>query len=187
MRSRSARGAAAIHRRQEAARFRGVAQPLALLGHEDVRVVEAGRRAVDAAQLLDGLEGVGRGFRGRAADERRRQRPQVVVGDAVRARRQRRVAGRRRAERVDARGQMAVAADRLGQVGGADDARGMPKRPTGAPAPAAGRRSVGVHDCKGLSGGRIDRLGILPVLLVQLEDVSGVYSRELLQIHNLTM
>ena len=49
-------GAFRIHRRQEAARLGGMAQPLAFLGHEHVRVVEAGGRAVDAPQLLDRLE-----------------------------------------------------------------------------------------------------------------------------------
>ena len=65
---------------------------------------------------------------------------QVVVGDAVRARRERRIADRRRAERVELRREMAVAADRLGQVGGADDDVDVGG---GAPAPAPGRRRVG--------------------------------------------
>ena len=39
----------------------------------------------------------------------------------MRARRQRRVADRRGSERIELRRQMAVAADRLDEVGGADD------------------------------------------------------------------
>src|SRR5262245_53484029 len=96
-------------------------QPLALFGNEDVRVVEAGSRAVGAAELFDGVVGAGGRFRDRTTDERRWQLAQVVVADAVRAWRERRVARRRGPQRIDTRGKMSVAADRLGQVGGADD------------------------------------------------------------------
>ena len=77
-------GAGRIDRRQEPAGLGRVPQPVALFGHEHVGVVEAGGRAVDAAQLLDRLERVGRCLGDRAADERRRQPLQIVVGDAVR-------------------------------------------------------------------------------------------------------
>ena len=45
-----------IHRWQEASRLGRMAQPVALLGHEDMRVVESGGRAIDPAQLFDRLE-----------------------------------------------------------------------------------------------------------------------------------
>ena len=48
-------GARRIERRQKPAGLGRVSQPVALLGHEDVRVVESGRRAIHAAKLLDRL------------------------------------------------------------------------------------------------------------------------------------
>ena len=45
-----------VHRRQESSRFGRVPQPFALFGDEHMRIIEAGRRAIDAAKLLDGLE-----------------------------------------------------------------------------------------------------------------------------------
>ena len=44
-----------IGRRAEASALGRLAQPLALFGHEHVRVVVAGRRTVDAAERLDDL------------------------------------------------------------------------------------------------------------------------------------
>ena len=108
-------------RRAERAGLDVMAQPLALFGHEDVREVEADARAVDRAQPLDGLAGIARAFGQRSADQARRQRPQLGLGDAVRLGVERRVADRRRAQRVDRRREVAVAADRLGEVHGADD------------------------------------------------------------------
>ena len=70
---------------------------------------------------LDGLGGVRGAFGQRPADQARGQLPQLGLGDAVRLGVQRRVAHRRRAQRVDGRGEMAVAADGLGEVDGADD------------------------------------------------------------------
>ena len=96
-------------------------QPLALFGHEDVRQVEADARAVHATQALDGLGGVGGALRQGATHQTCRQLPQLGVGHAVRVGVQRRIAHRRRAQRVDGRGEMAVAADGLGEVDGADD------------------------------------------------------------------
>ena len=54
------RGAGRVHRRQEPARLRRMTQPFPFFGHEDLRVIEACRRAVDTPQLLDGVVGVGR-------------------------------------------------------------------------------------------------------------------------------
>ena len=107
--------------RAERAGLHVMTQPLALFRHEDVREVEADARAVDAPQPLDGLGGIGGAFGQRPSDQARRQLPQLGVGDAVRLGVQRRVAHRRRAERVDGRGEVAVAADGLRQIHGADD------------------------------------------------------------------
>ena len=59
-------------------------------------------------------------------DERRRERGQVVIRHAMRGREQRGIADRPAAERIDMRGQMPVAADRLREVDGADDYRKVP-------------------------------------------------------------
>ena len=53
-------GAGCVHRREESSRLRRVADPFALLGHEHVRVIEAGGRAVNAAEFFDCLERAGR-------------------------------------------------------------------------------------------------------------------------------
>jgi hypothetical protein len=45
-----------VHRRKKTSRLRRVPQPVALLRHEHVRVIKARRRAIDAAELLDGLD-----------------------------------------------------------------------------------------------------------------------------------
>ena len=55
------------------------------------------------------------------SDERRGQRAQIFVRDAVRLRQQRRIADRPRAERIELRGKVSVAADRLREIHGADD------------------------------------------------------------------
>ena len=138
-----------VHRRQEAARLGRVAEPFALFGHEHVRVVEAARRAVDAPELLDGLERVGGRLGHRTLDERRGQAPEIFFGDAVRRRRQRWIADRLGAERIDARGKMAVSADAVGEVGGADDLLDVRRRPRPAGVPR-GSADGGVHDSKAL-------------------------------------
>ena len=98
----------------------------------------------------------------------------------MRARRERRIADRRRAERIELRGEMAVAADRLREVRGADDCVDV-DADVGASRTRlpAGSSSAGVHDSKASARRGIDRLGILPVALVQLENVPGIDSREL--------
>ena len=167
-----------IHRRQEPARFGGPAQPLAFLGHEDLGVVEAGARAVDAPQLLDCLERVAGRLGEHAADECGRERLQVVVGDAVRAGRERRVAGRRIAERIERRRQVAVAADRLHEVRGRD--RHLDVQPVaalcrwrvGGPPGLEQRPRLLVHR---------QRVGAEAV--VQLEHVTGVDTAETVQCH----
>ena len=45
-----------VHRRQESSRFGRMPQPFALFRDEHMRIIEAGRGAIDPAQLLDGLE-----------------------------------------------------------------------------------------------------------------------------------
>ena len=101
--------------------------------------------------------------------------------------RQRRVAGRRRAERIEAGGQMSVAPDGLGEVRGADDdvdvvastlRRQAGRFPTGADRPRLSA-PIGRPRLERLARRRIDRLGILPVSLVELQNVPGVHSREL--------
>ena len=76
-----------IHRRQKSARLGRMPEPDALLRHEDVRKIKAGRRAVNAAQFLDGFKCVCRGFRDRPADKGRRQLSQVGIRDPMRRRR----------------------------------------------------------------------------------------------------
>ena len=107
--------------RTELARLDRLPQPHALVGHEHVVVVVAGGRAVDLAQLRDRLERVRRAGRRRSGDDRRRQLRQRVGREAVRLRRQRRIADRIViAERIEARGEVAEAAERLREVEGGD-------------------------------------------------------------------
>ena len=143
-----------------------------------MRVVEARARTVHATQLLHRLERVRRVFRNHAADERRGKRLQVVVGDAVRLRRKRRIAQRRRAQRIERRGQVAVAADRLDEVRGGNghlDVR--PVRAIGV------RRSGGLPRREQRPRLLVHRLRVGLEPFVQLEYVAGVDSAELVQSH----
>ncbi len=161
-------------------------QPFAFFRDEDLRVVEAGRRAVHAAQLLDGFKGVGRRFGDRAADQGGRQPLQVLIGDSMRARRQRGVADRRGSQRIELRGKMTVPADRLDEIGGADDNPSCRRRRWSSERRAPLRcRRLGRPVLECLARLWINGLGILPVPLVELENVRGIHSRELLQVHNL--
>ena len=75
------------------------------------------------------------------------------------------------AQRIELRGEVPVAADRLGEVGGADDdARvdRVPRRGGAAAGRGVDRRRPGLEH---LAGRRVDRRGILPVALVELENV----------------
>ena len=111
-----------IGRRAEPPALRRIAQPAPLLGHEHVRVVVAGRRAVDAAQRLDHVVH-GRGVLAkRRRNQARRHRAQVLLGDAVVLRKERGVAERlAQAERIEPGREVPVAPDRLRQVDRADD------------------------------------------------------------------
>src|SRR6187455_1960857 len=145
-----------------------------------MRVIKARRRTVDAPQLLDGVVRVGGRLGDRPAYERRGQPFQVVIGDAVRTGRERRVAHRYRSEWVEVSRQMAVTANRFDEVRGADDNAGIHPRPGGWR-----RRGLGRPALESLARLWINRLGILPVPLVELENVRGIHSRELFQVHNL--
>ena len=100
-RSRSVDVVDRLDRRPEAARLSGVAQPVALLGHEDVRVVVAGGGAVDPPQRGDRLERVGRGGRDRPGDQAGRQARQHPVRHAVERSGERRIADRRGSQRIE--------------------------------------------------------------------------------------
>ena len=71
-----------IGRGAETAALGRLAEPFALLRHEHMRVVVARRRAVNAAERLDGVVS-GRDAVERTGDEIRWNRPEVFVGDAV--------------------------------------------------------------------------------------------------------
>ena len=70
--------------RPELAGFDRLPQPHPFLRHEDMVVVVARRCAINRAESLDGLQGVGRAFGGGPADDRCRQPRQGVAGQAVR-------------------------------------------------------------------------------------------------------
>ena len=110
-----------IVRRTELPGLHGLTQPDPLVGDEHVVVVVAGGGAVDLAQLRDRVERV-RGARGRGpGDDRRRQLLQRLGRQAVRLRRERRIADRIvKAERIEARGEVPEAANRLGKIEGGD-------------------------------------------------------------------
>jgi len=86
-----------------------------------VVVVVAGGGAVDLAQLRDRLERV-RGARGRGSgDDRRRQLLQRLGRQAVRLRRERRIADRIvKAERIELCRKVTESADRFGEIKGSN-------------------------------------------------------------------
>ena len=93
-----------LHPLGEAARLDRLPQPEPLLGVVDVPEVVAGGVAVDLAQLVDGLPGGGGALGYWAADDESGQRLQVLVGDPVEGRVERRVPRRLAPERVEPRG-----------------------------------------------------------------------------------
>ncbi len=118
--------------RTELAGLNGLAQPHAFVRHEYMVVVVAGGRTVDLAQLRNRVERVFSAGRGRPRHDRRRQLLQRVGGQTVRLRRERRVADRVvKAERIETRGKVAEAANRLGKSMGCN--RGRYCVPTVAP------------------------------------------------------
>src|SRR5690606_3835300 len=99
---------------------------------------------------------------------------ELLVGDTVAFGLQQRVAARAAAERIDPRGKVAVAADRLGEADGADGdpdvEAGRQRRPR--------KRRTGDRRGPGRSPGLeqltcplVDRLGIGYVAVVQLEQI----------------
>ena len=112
-----------------------LAQPVPLLGHEDVREVVAGRRAVDARGSASTTSYM---FDAPVAERRRDQAApgsarRSSLGDAVRL--GQRATGSpsgRRAERIDLRGEVAVAADRLREVDRADGVAAPGRQTSGA-------------------------------------------------------
>ena len=159
-----------------------VPQPRALLGPEDVGVVVAGARAVDAAQPVDGFGRVRRALRDGAARRARpaaRRRSASVMPCASGASDGSPQGGVPSGSSCGA--EVAVAADRLGQVHGADDradvgrADGRAPRRVGARRPAGSSANAGGDCLEGRPRGRIDRRGVLAEPLVQLEDVALVH------------
>jgi hypothetical protein len=175
-----------IERRPESSLFDRLTQPHPLLGHEDVRDVEAGCRAIDPAQLLDRFEGIGRFLDDGSAHERCREPLEVGIGEAVGFRQQRRVTDRYGTKRINPCCQMSVPPDGLCKIGGSHGSLQGP----GQRDWRGGRRGASLDRHPGLedpSGGWIDGIGVLPVFLVELENVPGIHSLELIQIHNLSI
>ena len=90
-------------------------QPLAFFGHEDLREVVARPRAVGLPQGGEGRGGIGLPLGQRPAHDAGRQVVELLLGDAVAFGGQRRISGRAGAQRVDLRGEVPVAANRLDQ------------------------------------------------------------------------
>ena len=162
--------------RAEPALLGSLSQPLALFGHEHVRVVVAGRREIDAAECLDRFVRRGHAVE-RTGDEIGGKAPQVLVGDTVCPGEEGRVANRRpRAERVEFRCEMAVAADRLSQVDRANDL--FERHPV--------RNGMNIVTCRRRPALEqrarvgIDGSGIAAVLFVQLENVATIEPCKLL-------
>jgi hypothetical protein len=109
-----------VGRRPEAARLDDISQPMPLFGQKDVREVVAGGRAVDAAQPIDDLRHRGDAVGDRTGHETRRERPEIFFSHAMCRRLERRITDGTAAERIDLGGEVAVAADGLGEVEGAD-------------------------------------------------------------------
>jgi hypothetical protein len=86
-----------------------------------VREIEASRRAVDAAKPLDGFARRRRAFGRGAIDEKGGERLQILFGEAVRLGQQGGITERLGSERVEPRRKVAVTANRLCEIGDADD------------------------------------------------------------------
>src|SRR5215210_28993 len=95
-----------FHPLVEAARLYGLAQPEPLLRVVDVPEVVSGRVAVDLAQLVDGLPGVGGTLGDGPADNERGQGLEVLIRYPVEGRIERRVPWWLAPERVELRGPM---------------------------------------------------------------------------------
>ncbi len=155
----------------------GVAEPLALLGHEDVRDVVSDAGAVDLAEPVDGLAGVRCAFRQRPAGQARGQQAQIGLRQPVRFGMKRGVANRVRPQGVDPRGEMAITSNRFGEVDGADDGAEIGGIGWGlSPCRSAGDRPQhrGPRSCEGFPSGGVYRGGIGEVALVELECIRFV-------------
>ena len=154
---------AVLHRR---------AQPLALFGHEHMRVVVTGGRAIDRAEPVHDIEHAGRAVGEWRGDDRRGKSAEVVIGHAVRGRVEGWIAQRCRTEGVELGSQVSVASDRLRQVDRADGLlqRRLAKRHGRLVGPLGWR-------CPGRKQGTgfgIDRIRIFQVAVVQLEHIGAV-------------
>ena len=121
-RSRRATGLIGSDGGAEAPAFGRVPQPVALFRDEHMRVVVTGRRAIHPAEGVDDVEHVRGGIRERRGNQRRRQVPEVLVGDVVGFGEERRIAAADPVpERIEPCGEVAVHANGLRQADGADD------------------------------------------------------------------
>ena len=167
----------------EAAALGRLPQPFTLVRDKHMRVVVAGRRAIDAAEQLNGVVG-SRDALERARDEIRRNTPEIVVCHAVCRRKERGITDRRTAaERIKPRGQVSVPANRFGEVDRADYFfEGNRCAPPGRRLVLERwRPALEERPRFGIYRGRV-----LAVLLVQLENIPAIEPGELLPArHNL--
>ena len=162
----------------EAATLGRLPQPFTLVRDKHMRVVVAGRRAIDAAEQLNGVVGR-RDALERAGDEIRRNTPGIVVGYAVCRRKERGITDRRTAPgRIEPRGQVSVPANHSARLTAptATSSRGID------PVPAAGASSWsdGVHRSKSARASESTRRRVLAVSLVPLENIPAIKPGELL-------
>ncbi len=165
-------------------RLDDVLKPDPLPGALDVSKLVAGGPAVDLAERGHRDCRVRRRGSWRSADHRRRQATEVILGESIRGKLERRVARRRRSERIELGGQVAVGANRPGEVRRSDDLvhgdRGQRRRSfLGGPGMRSGPGAEpGAH-----VGG--DRFRLAKVALVLLDDVAGVEAEKFFQVTRL--
>ena len=163
----------------EAARLDGLAQPEPLLGVVDVPEIVPRGVAVDPAQLLGGLPGVGCALGDGSADDERGQGLQILVRYPVEGRIQRRVSRRLAPERVELRGPMPEVPYVPYVLGGPDGLLhvdfGGDLLPVSAGRPHV-RRAPGLEKLPHLS---VDGIGVLPVVLVEFQHVAEVRPEKL--------
>ena len=131
---------------------------------------------------LDRLEGIAGGRGDRTVDQAGRQPRQHPVREAVKRRRQRWIARRGGAQRIEGGGEVPVAPDALGQIDRADDLGDV----GAVDDPAGGGGELGIRDQAGVELGPrrgVDRGRVLAIPVEQLGHVGRVDTLEVVSLH----
>src|SRR3712207_1541747 len=173
-------GLVSLQNAVEALRLDSVPEPEALFRRVDVAEVVAGGLAVEAPELIHRLPRRVRALRDRpyagSVDYARRQGFELLLCQVVEARVERRIAGRFAPERVESSCPVPEVPDGPDVLDSPDDLVLVYPRDGRWRASVHSRRAPGLEE---LSRLLVDGLGILPVPLVELQDVAEVRPVEL--------